>query len=45
MGELQKSEKRSKKGYHEREEGIEEENSEEDQRAGLYWLQTVFGVT
>ena len=30
MGRLQKSERGSKKGYHEREEGIEEENSEED---------------
>ena len=36
MGELQKSEKGSEKGYHEREEGIEEEYSEEDQRAEWY---------
>ena len=36
MGELQKSEKGSGKGYHDREEGIEEENSEEDQRAGWH---------
>ena len=42
MGELQKrSEKVSGKGYHERKEGIEEEISEEDQRAGWYYLQTV----
>ena len=34
-GELQKSERGSEKGYHEEEEeGIKEENSEEDQRAG-----------
>ena len=36
MGELQKREKESEKGYHERKEGIDEENSEEDQRAGWY---------
>ena len=34
MGELQKSKKGTEKGHHEREEGIEEENSEEDQREG-----------
>ena len=36
MGELQKSEKGSEKGYRVIEERIEEENSEEDQRAGWY---------
>ena len=36
LGADQKSEKGSEKDYHEREEGIEEENSEEDQRAGWY---------
>ena len=34
MGELHKIEKGGEKCYHEREEGIEEENSEEDQIAG-----------
>ena len=34
MGGLLKCEKGSEKGYHEREEGIEEEKGEEDQRAG-----------
>ena len=34
MRELQESEKGSGKGYHERELGIEEANSEEDQRGG-----------
>ncbi len=42
MGELQKSEEGSEKGQHEREEGIAEENSEEDQRecgtsCKLFW--------
>ena len=32
MGEIQKSENGSEKGYHETVEGIEEESSEEDQR-------------
>ena len=41
MGELQNSGKGSEKAYHEREEVIEEENSEEDHRAGWYYLQTV----
>ena len=39
MGELQKSTNGSEKGYHERKEGIEELDSEKDQKAGWYQLQ------
>ena len=34
MGELKKSKEGSEKGYHEREEGIEEENREEIKEQG-----------
>ena len=45
MGELQKGEKVSQKGCHEREEGIKEENSKKDQRAERYFFANCFGLT